>query len=199
MSFHPGIPWRVALQQSSPPLPRTLRSCLTTSPRWYKITPNGEVRSFSVSHPKGSPHEKINHLVWLIGVYPRSSAARSLFSGTAKWHGGAGVLMRAACRRMPQASTQRRRAACCSWDAATMAACSTSEPRKWCRKSAPRRRLVACRGELFSLTHPLPFVTARYRTGFAEPRPQEAVLTSGCDGPLEWQAAEKRVRMRAAD
>src|SRR6476661_3064916 len=66
MSFHPAIPWRVALQQSSPPLSRTLRSCLTTSPRCYKITANGEVRSSSVSHPKGSPHPSA-----LIGVHPR--------------------------------------------------------------------------------------------------------------------------------
>jgi hypothetical protein len=40
-------------------------------------------------------------------------------------------------------------------------------------------RLVACSGEFVSLTQPLPLVTAQYRTGFAEPRPQGAVLTSG--------------------
>ena len=35
--------------------------------------------------------------------------------------------------------------------------------------------LVACRREFVSMTKPLPLVAARYRTGFAEPRPEEAV------------------------
>ena len=37
--------------------------------------------------------------------------------------------------------------------------------------------LVACRGELVSRTQPLPLVTAQFQTGFAEPQPEEAVLT----------------------
>jgi hypothetical protein len=81
MSFHPGIPWRVALQQSSPPLSRTLRSCLTTSPRCYKITANGEVRSSSVSHPKGSPHHlRLSALICgpVLCVFPQPPSITSL-------------------------------------------------------------------------------------------------------------------------
>ena len=39
--------------------------------------------------------------------------------------------------------------------------------------------IVACRGEFVRLTQPLPSVSARNGTAFAEPRPEEAVLTSG--------------------
>jgi hypothetical protein len=41
---------------------------------------------------------------------------------------------------------------------------------------APR---MACGGEFVNLMQPLPLVTAQYREGFAEPRPEETVLTSG--------------------
>lgn len=53
--FQPGIPWRVALQQSSPLLSRMRRFCLTNETQRYKISANGEQCSFPVSRPRGSP------------------------------------------------------------------------------------------------------------------------------------------------
>src|SRR5437016_12192866 len=40
-------------------------------------------------------------------------------------------------------------------------------------------KLVGCREEFVSLMQLFRLVPARLRTGFAEPRPEEAVLTSG--------------------
>jgi hypothetical protein len=61
--FHSGIPWRVALQQSSPPLSRTERLCKTTCTQCEKISANGKRCSFSVSQKFRTPH------------YPRLSAS----------------------------------------------------------------------------------------------------------------------------
>ena len=54
--FQPGIPRRVALQQSSPPLPRPTLMLNPQLPFVQKIPANGIQGLFPLSHSRGSPH-----------------------------------------------------------------------------------------------------------------------------------------------
>ena len=56
MSFQPAIPWRVALQQSPPPLRRPPTILRTGNRRAKNFSPNGNYPLNSVSHDKGSLH-----------------------------------------------------------------------------------------------------------------------------------------------
>jgi hypothetical protein len=54
MSFQLSIPWRVALQQSSPPLPQLTFMLQPTIPFVDLISANGNRGVSSLSQPKGS-------------------------------------------------------------------------------------------------------------------------------------------------
>ena len=56
MSFRPSIPWRVALQQSPPPLARPGSCCTEHQSFVEHNSANGNLGLWPVSHPRGSLH-----------------------------------------------------------------------------------------------------------------------------------------------
>jgi len=54
MSFQLSIPWRVALQQSSPPLSQLLIMLQPTTPFVYTMTANGSLGPLPLSQLKGA-------------------------------------------------------------------------------------------------------------------------------------------------
>src|SRR5262249_37729057 len=56
MSLQPSIPWRVALQQSSPPLPRPRLIVSLLTSFVDQISANGNCVFFYLSQARGSPH-----------------------------------------------------------------------------------------------------------------------------------------------
>src|SRR5215470_8696693 len=57
MSLQPSIPWRVALQQSSPPLPRPRLIVSLLTSFVDQISANGNCVFFYLSQARGSPHK----------------------------------------------------------------------------------------------------------------------------------------------
>ena len=62
MSCRPGIPWRVALQQSPPPLSRLFRVWQSCRSKVYNLSANGYCLTLSLSQPRGACQTGLKHM-----------------------------------------------------------------------------------------------------------------------------------------
>ena len=63
MSFQLVIPWRVALQQSPPPLHQSGTIMQQTTVAGHQKPANGQLCLNYLSHPRGQAHYDPNHLI----------------------------------------------------------------------------------------------------------------------------------------